>query len=233
MSRTLRPAFLLAVLLVLGVPASRAQAQAPEAAPEQIRLPLAVEGWVATDTAEVVLSANVTLVGQDPAKARAGVMKAFKKIEDAPWRIVAFDRNTDAAGAERWTVDARARVAQMDLDGLHERARRESMSGKAFRVASVDTSPSLAEREAVLRGLRSQIYAMAKQEVPVAKVLWPSRDIRITRVEFVDARTPGPVPYMASAARSAAGSVSTRKSGKVSTEQKIVLGAWVTLSPKP
>ena len=187
---------------------------------------------MATDTAEVVLAADLTLVGQDPAKARADVMKAFKRIEDAPWRIVAFDRTTDAAGAERWTVDARARVPQVDLDGLHERARRESMSGKAFRVAGVDTSPSLAERESVLRGLRSRIYAMAKNEIPVAKVLWPSRDIRITRVEFIDAGTPRPVAYMARAEASRAGAPA-QKSAKVSTEQKIVLPAWVTLSPKP
>lgn len=224
-------AFLLAGLLAVAA-VSPSLAQETAGPREQIRLPLTVEGWVATETAEVVLAAELTLVDQDPAQVREDVIKTFKRIDDSDWRIVSFGRNTDAAGAERWSILASARVPQARLDGLHDRVRRAGGSGKSFRVASVDTSPSLAEREAVLRGLRSRIYAMARNELAVAKVLWPDRDVRIAQVQFTDTGAPRPVPYRARGEMMAQAS-SDSKDAATTTEEKIVLRAWVTLVPAP
>lgn len=228
----------LAVVTLLAGPffapqASSAMAQQPAPAPaplrEEIRLNLVAEDWVATETADVDLVAELTLVGQDPAVVRREVTAAFKKIEDAPWRIVSFGRATDAAGAERWTIAANARIPQARLDGLHARARDASGPGKAFRVARIDTAPSLAEREAVLKGLRGKIYELARAEIEVAKTLWPGREVRIARVEFQPVAEPRPVPYMARAEMATA--ASAKAGDAASTERKIQLRAWVTLIP--
>lgn len=223
-------AFLLAGLLAV---ASVSQSLAQEGAGlrEQIRLPLAVEGWVATDTAEVVLAAELTLVNQDPAQVREDVIKNLKRIDNADWRIVSFARHADAAGAERWSILASARVPQVRLDGLHDRVREANARGKSFRVAGVDTSPSLAEREAVLRGLRSRIYAMARNELAIAKALWPDREVRIAQVQFTDTDGPRPVPFRARAEMMA--QAPTDAKDATTTEQKIVLQAWVMLVPAP
>ncbi len=199
--------------------------------PEEIRLMLTAEDWVITETAEVAVTAQLTLVDQDPAAVRRDVTAALKRIDNAPWRIVRFERGSDAAGATRWTIRAEGRLPQARLDGLAARVRKESGPGKAFRVASIDTTPSLAEREAVLRSLRGQIYAMARNEVEVAKVLWPGRTVTIARVEFMPGPgvTPRPVPYMARA--EAVGS--SAAPAAATTQEKLILSAWVTLTPPP
>ncbi len=229
------PLFLAAVLLLaapLSPAMAPAMAQEPPPAREQIRLLLTAEDWVATETAEVELIAELTLVGQDPAAVRREVTDAFARIEDAPWRIVAFGRNADASGAERWTIRAEARLPQARLDGLHARARAAGTTGRAFRVGRVDTAPSLAEREAVLRSLRGRLYGMARDEIEVAKALWPGRAVRIARVEFGGAAEPGPRPFLARTAE-VAQSMPAATADAVMTERKIVLSAWVTLVPAP
>src|SRR3546814_3763442 len=92
-------------------------AQQPASEPalvrEEIRLSLTAEDWVATETADVDLVAELTLVGQDPAAVRREVTAAFRKIEEAPWRIVSFGRATDAAGAERWTIRSEGHTSEL------------------------------------------------------------------------------------------------------------------------
>lgn len=221
----------LAAGLVLAGAVVRAQAADASSVPEQIRLMLAAEDWVTAETAEVGVEAQLTLVKQDPATVRHEVTAALGRIDKASWRIVRFQRGTDAAGATRWTIRAEARLPQADLDGLAARARGQSGAGRTFRVAGIDTTPSLAEREAVLRTLRGHIYAMARKEIAVARGLWPGRTVTIARVDFLETPMTGPRPG-ASMARLQS-SVVGGSADATTTQEKLTLRAWVTLVPAP
>ena len=84
----------------------------------------------------------------------------------------------------------------------------------------------------MLRGLRGQIYAMARNEIQVAKVLWPGRTVhRPGRVHAEPEARPRVVSYMARAEASSAPAATAQAAN--TTQQKLILRAWVTLTPQP
>jgi uncharacterized protein YggE len=223
---------LIALLLIgLAVPAF-----AQEQPTSGIVMTLASEGWVETKTARVTAVADVAIAAESRATVRERMIDALKKLSpDTEWRISRFDRSQDSAGLERWRAVAEARLPEVALGGLDERARGLSQPGMQVRVQAVQFVPTLAEREAVLASLRAEIYAQAKVEADRLIKLWPERAYRVVRVDFIDESpvAPRPLPYMAKQ-ESLAGSASTDASdaeGGLAVAQKITLHAQVTFAP--
>lgn len=195
----------------------------------QVRVPLSAETWVATTTAEVEVIAHLTLVDQAPDDARNRLMSQIASlVPDARWRITAFERTSDSAGAQRWTIRATARVDQGHLDDLVEAVQAASRPGRSLRLGRVDTTPSLKEREVALKALRAVIYQSALEECAVAKALWPGHEVGVLRVDF---QRPGIQPLPRPARNTHAQVAQADAPDGLSSERRIVLTAWVTLAP--
>ncbi|MDJ0894931.1 MAG: hypothetical protein QNJ92_07285 [Alphaproteobacteria bacterium] len=182
---TARPWALLAGLLAALWIAAPAIADEHIEQDDTVILQLATEGWVETETARVTASIDAALDAGDLAAARAQVMEILTQLSgDGEWRVTRFDRRRDAAGLERWRVDAEARLPEQALNGLYDRAKKLSQPGRQVRVSGIQFTPTLAEREAVMAKLRAEIYRQAGRELEAMQAAFPDRAYRIGSIEF-------------------------------------------------
>ncbi len=229
-----RPSAALAALLAGLLLCTAAIAEEEIEPDDTVILQLATEGWVETETARVFASIDAALDAGDLAEARAQVMEILAQLSaDGEWRVTRFDRRRDAAGLERWRVDAEARLPEPALDGLYDRAKKLSEPGRQVRVSGIQFTPTLAEREAVMAKLRAEIYRLAGRELEAMRAAFPERDYRIGSIEFHfdgiapprRARAMAEVQTMAAAPADAAGG-----GAPLAVAQQIRLAATVILA---
>jgi predicted secreted protein len=171
-----------AYLSLLALPA--AAQIAPNPIQDQVVLNLAVEDWVPTQTARVVLNAEAAIQGADAGKTRDELLAAAKKAAAGEWRIVRFDRSTDQAGLERWSASLETRLAESALGGLADRAKQSSRPGMQLTVGQIDFTPTLAESEAARAKLREQLYKRATEELQRLNAVAGDRKFRVARIDF-------------------------------------------------
>jgi hypothetical protein len=185
------------VLLVFLLLAAPAQAQVPPPRPDdEISLTLRAEGFVETDTARVSVAFDTALEGAGLAAMRDRLKAVLDGLASgAEWRFIRFDRVVDPAGLERWRVEAEARLPETALAGLADKAREASKPGLQVRLAAIDFTPTLEERQAGYAKLRAQLYGEAEAELARIKSAIPDRPYRIKRVTFQeDGQPPRPIP---------------------------------------
>ena len=187
-------AFLLAAPIFLGAPRA-AFADEPRLPPDQVALSLSAEGWVEAAKARVRIAVDTAKTGAEAGNLRADLKATLAKLlPDAEWHVTDFERSRDQTGLERWHLEAETRVAETALDGLYDRAKAQSLPGEQVGVASIDFTPELAEREAVMAELRAKIYAQAKEELGRLAAVYPDRSFRLREVNF---GLQGPIPMAA------------------------------------
>jgi hypothetical protein len=219
--------FVLAALLFAA--AASSVAHDAEARGPELVFPVTVEGWANTSTARVTAIADITLTTEVAAQVRAEALAAFAKIgPGAKWRITKFSRRADRSGARRWVINAETRLAQSKIDGLRDAAKNASEPGKAYRIGGISATPSRAEREAALTVLRREVYAIAREELSAARILWPDSGAAIKRIDFT-------APRVSTTQASARVMRSNRLAGgsaeSVAVEQKLTLTATIVLAP--
>ncbi|MEE3625980.1 hypothetical protein UCD39_18660 [Nitrospirillum sp. BR 11752] len=172
----------LGALPLAAVPAV-AQVMTAPPVQDQVTLTLMAEDWVKTDTARVSLTVDAG--GGSAGSARADILKAAQSVSDkGEWRVVAFDRQQDAAGLDQWRAELETRLPEAQLGGLADRARQASRPGLQIRVAGMDFTPTLAEQEAVRSRLRETLYRRVNDEMKGLNTAFPGRDFRVGRVDF-------------------------------------------------
>ena len=190
----------LAALLVLCLLAAGA-ARADEAtavsrqgpADDEVVLMLEVEDWVETTSATVRVTADLAVESGAFGAARADLVSTLTGFGiEATWRIVSFAKRADDAGYERWSVTAEARVPEAALSDLSAKAKTATKPGRALRVASIDYSPTLSEREAVTDTLRARIYARVAKEIGALNAAFADRAFRIRLIDFTQTFRPMP-----------------------------------------
>jgi len=189
----------LLVFLLLAVPAP-APAQVPPPRPDdEISLTLRAEGFVETGTARVSVAFDTALEGAGLAAMRDRLKEVLESLASgAEWRFTRFDRVVDPAGLERWRVEAEARLPETALAGLADKAQQASKPGIQARLAAIDFTPTLEERQAGYAKLRAQLYGEAEAELARLKSAIPDRPYRIKRVNFQeDGQPPRPIPLAA------------------------------------
>jgi hypothetical protein len=219
----------LALLCLIATPA---MAQiAPNPIQDQVVLNLAVEDWVPTQTARVVLNAEAAIQGADAGKTRDELLAAAKKAASADWRIVRFDRSTDQAGLERWSASLETRLAESALGGLADRAKQSSRPGLQLTVAQIDFTPTLAESETARAKLREQLYKRATEELQRLNAVASDRKFRIARIDFGTVQMPRPmVMAQARAAQPAAPEFKAAGGAEMELSQKATMHANVTFA---
>lgn len=203
--RTL-PALLLLIALALpAVPAS-AQKSVPALeddagaaverqgpADDEVMLELSVEDWVETDTATVRVAADLAVESGRFGAARQDLVATLQGFgTGAEWRIVDFGKLGDDAGFERWRLVAEARVPAAALAELAGKAKDATRPGRALSIASIEYTPTLAEREAVIDRLRARIYGRVAREIVALNSAFGDRDFRIRVIDFTTGYRPEP-----------------------------------------
>lgn len=219
---------LCATVVLLATPAL-AQDRTEPRRPDQVVLELLAEAWSETETATVHAGIEAAFTGKQTASVREQVLAALAKVApEAKWHLTAFDQVKDAAGLERWRITAETRLGESQLGGIRDRADGASRPGLKVAINHIDFTPTLAERESTLSGLRQQIYRDVKAELERLKTVYPDRKFRLRSIDFVHDR---PV-YRAEFARQAAapGVASAPASAPMNVAQKLVVRATVVLA---
>lgn len=217
-------------VLCLSLPAA-AQVTAPNPIQDQVVLNLAVEDWVPTQTARVVLNAEAAIQGADAGKTRDELLAAAKKAANADWRITRFDRSTDQAGLERWSASLETRLAESALGGLADRAKASSRPGMQLTVGQIDFTPTLAETEGARAKLREQLYKRASEELQRLNAIVTDRKFRVARIDFGTVQVQRPMPMMAQARAAAPPPADFKAAGaEMELSQKATMHANVTFS---
>lgn len=199
----------------------------------EVRLRLVEEYWVATHTAKV--SATVQ-VAADPTKAeavRVEVLSLLRRLvpeSGAPegvWRITSAVLSRDAAGLERWQIQADIRAAERELPGLHDKGRRLSRPGMNIHV-TIDWTPSTMEVESVKEQARKAIYRKAADEVERLNAASGMR-YRLGDVEFVEAGVPARLALRTAADEEGKAEVMMAPQTAISRADRAVMQAHVAL----
>jgi hypothetical protein len=190
-------AALLATSLLLAVPAHADGAGSVTrqgVADDEVVLMLDVEDWVETASATVRIGADLAVEAGTFGVARDELVSTLKGFGiDATWRIVQFSKQADDAGFERWSVTGEARVPEAALSDLSAKAKGATKPGRSLTVASIDYSPTLAEREAVTDALRARIYARVGAEITALNAAFADRTFRVRMIDFTQSYRPMPM----------------------------------------
>lgn len=223
----------LAVLLAVAVAAPAVADGRHQRPSDRVVLTLTAEEWVETETAQVRVAVDSAMSEDEAALARSRVMETLARLAaDVDWHVTGFNRSRDATGLERWHLEAEARVPEPGLDGLYGRAKEASRPGEQVTVLAIDFTPTLADREKVIAGLRSEIYAQAKAELGRLNAVYPDRDYRVKMIDFTGVEHP-PRPYRREAMMMeapAAEMAATAAPAPIGVAQRVQLRATVVLA---
>jgi hypothetical protein len=202
------------------------------AADDGVMLELSVEDWVETDTATVRLGADLAVEAGKFGAARQDLVATLQGFgTGAEWRIVDFGKLGDDAGFERWRLVAEARVPEAALAELAGKAREATRPGRALSVASIEYTPTLAEREAVVDRLRARIYGRVARELAALNGAFADRDFRIRMIDFTTGFRPQPRMMTMARAEQAGGAMKMADAGGgLAGAEKATLTARVTLA---
>ncbi len=200
-------------------------------ADDEVILVLEVEEWVETQSATVRLQADLAVAAGTFGAARADLLETLDGFGiDARWRVVDFAKQRDDAGFERWSVTSEARVPEAALADLSAKAEAATKPGRALRVAEVDYSPTLAEREAVSDQLRGRLYSRIAAEIASLNQAFEDRSFRVRMIDFTPSIRPQPrFETMPRAAALQSGGPAPRAAALTAAE-KAVLTARVHLA---
>lgn len=163
---------------------------------DRVSFMLSTEGWATTTTARVTVSVDAAVSGAAAGNARAEMQKAVGTIAKADWRLTDFSRSQDTTGLERWNASFEARIAESELGGIHDAAKKASKAGMQLTVQEVAFDPTLAEVEAVKARLRADLYKQANDQLATINATIPGRAYRITAIDFMNNHMPTMPPVM-------------------------------------
>ena len=191
MRLSLKSSLLIAALTALCAAPAFAEVSQPD---DRVTFNLSTEGWVTTKSARVLLGVEASVSGTQTGTMRADMQKAVNEVVKADWRLVTFNRGQDKTGMERWSAIYEARIAENELNGINEKAKKVSKAGMQISVANMDFSPTLEETQATLSALRSDIYKKAVEQLNTLNSSIAGRNYRIAEIDFMGSDVPHAQP---------------------------------------
>jgi hypothetical protein len=158
----------------------------------KVILPLNAEQWLTTKTALVSVSVNAAVADQGIEKVRGNVMQKLLQIASkGDWHVVSFNRQQDPSGLESVQISAQARLDQVDLNGLRNKAKSISKAGETYTISSIEFTPSNDEIRVANTALRANIYQQAKTEIDSLNAMYPTQKYYLHKIDFM---MMGPMP---------------------------------------
>jgi len=232
----------LLVALLTGLCA--APAYADEIKPDDsVVFDLSAENWVTTKTARVMLNVEAAVSGNTAGNMRATMTKSVNDVVKGDWRLTSFNRSQDSTGMERWSATYESRIAESDLNGLHENAKKQSKAGMQITVSGIDFTPTLEENQAAAGQLRTQIYKQATEQLTALNTAIPGRSYRIAAIDFAGGGGPmfaarqnyikSPLRMAAPMAMGGAAEMDSASATPMERSEKMTITAHVVLSAVP
>jgi len=227
------------ILAALLAPEARADGYKPD---DRVMFDISAEDWVTTKTAHVTAAIEAAVSANTAGTMRADMMKAVAALAKPDWRLTSFTRNQDQTGMEHWSAIFEARLAESDLNGLNDSAKKLSKPGMQLSIIGIDFTPTLEEKETARGGLRSQIYKIASDQLAALNAAMPGRNYRIALVNFTgdeDESTPMPrvikgrnaLSMMAAASPDMSSAPSA--AAPVERSEKVILSARIVFAATP
>lgn len=214
----------------------QAQMMPPPPPQSKVYLNLAVEQWVKTKTARVVVSINATASRGQLAKIRGEFLKNLNTVAKADWHFTSFNRSRDSSGLERIYAQAETRLPEHLLGGLYSGVERVSAPGSKYRIITIEFRPSLQEVEAVRHEVRAKIYDRVNEELNKLNAAYPKQHYFVRDINFVPAMS-GRVMQRQFARSTKSDAVmmeagAPQGAGAIAVSQKVTMHALVVVSAK-
>ena len=195
----------------------------------QVSFQVSSEQWVITKNAKVTIAVNATLNEAKLANTYTNINQKLQKIVDnVAWHITTFERSQDKSGLEQLFVTAETRLTDAQLASLRARLQSISTPGETYSIASIDYTPTLAEKEIAQSTLRSDIYQKIKTELAQLNATYPHQKFTVHTITFNEANEI-PAPRAMMFARDASAKQSTNNS-PLAVSNKLQLNARVVLA---
>lgn len=192
---------------------------------DKVQFQISTKQWVATQTALLNVTINVTLNNADLVKARADIMAKLNKIAAGDWHLVQFDRSQDSSGLEKLYVQAQARVEQASLTDIYQNAKSNSAPGAQYSVSGVEFKPSLDEIQAVRATIREKLYQQVNDELNRLNKVYPGQHYSVSNLVFMEGDTP-PMPTVGYANKSL-NTMAMASPAPLSVSNEIIITAMV------
>ncbi len=127
-------------------------------------LELSAEEWVRVEKVRVGIGFEIAGREDEINRLRREVPNTLKSLSQQEWFITSYSVFQDHSGLTRLSLVAQTHLPETELYGLYDKVKRLSKAGYAVRVAFVDYSPSVSDRERALATAREKIYRMAQEE---------------------------------------------------------------------
>lgn len=189
----------------------------------QVEYQTGVEGWVASDTADVVVNVSASLTEDQLAKAHSDILGKLNDIAKADWHITQFNRNANQSGLEQLQVVADARLPESALINVRSAAKKISKEGETFTIGDINFAPALADTIAERETLREQIYQNIQKELVTLNKIYPNQHFVVHEINFREDMMPQPM--MARAMVATAG-----ENAPLNVQNKLVMTANVSLA---
>ncbi len=158
----------------------------------QVNYQTSVEGWVVSQTAEVVVDVSASLTEEQLGKAHIEIVDKLNSLVKADWHITQFNRNPNQSGLEQLQVEATARLPEASLVNIRGLAKKISKEGETFTVGNIDFTPTMADTMAERETLRGQIYQQIQAELATLNKMYPNQHYAVHAVNFREQMMPQP-----------------------------------------
>ncbi|MBL4667294.1 MAG: SIMPL domain-containing protein, partial [Sneathiella sp.] len=164
---------------------------------DTVTLSMQSEGWVTTQSANVDAFFNITQQRESASDLKMQIKASLEKLAPkANWYVTSTRVNKDNTGLNRWYVSAKARVSEMAISSLGDRAVSASRSGFKVSIGHVDFSPTLEETNALMADLRTKIYADAALEAERLSTAISGAKYHVQSVNFLNVAGDYPRPMV-------------------------------------
>jgi hypothetical protein len=188
----------------------------------QVDYQTSAEGWVSSQTAEVVVNVSASLTEDQLAKAHEDILGKLNSIAKTDWHITQFNRNANQSGLEQLQVEANARLPESALINIRSEAKKISKEGETFTITDINFVPTLADTISVRETLRSQIYQQVQTELATLNKMYPAQHYAVHQINFREDMIPAPQMRAMVATAS--------ENAPLNVQNKLVLAANVSLA---
>lgn len=158
----------------------------------QVNYQTSVEGWVASQTAEVTVNVSASLTEDQLAKAHTDIVNQLNTLVKADWHITQFNRTPNQSGLEQLQVEATARLPETALVNIRSQAKKISKEGETFTIGDINFTPTLADTTAERETLREQAYEQIQKELVTLNKMYPNQHYAVHAINFREQMTPQP-----------------------------------------
>jgi len=182
------------------------------------------EGWVASQTAEVVINISASLTEDQLAKAHVDIIDKLNSIAKTDWHITQFNRTPNQSGLEQLQVEASARLPEASLINIRSQAKKISKEGETYTVGDINFMPTLADAITVRETLREQVYQQIQKELVTLNKIYPNQHYAVHEINFREDVMPQPQM------RAMVATASNENAPPLKVQNKLVLTADVSLA---